>query len=73
MKSMKKILALVLVLTMALTLMVGCGGKTETAAPAASESEASIAAGSQPVAVPDFTSGRWLAPRPDPARADFEC
>ena len=36
-------------------------------------SEASIAAGSQPVAVPDFTSGRWLAPKPDPARADFEC
>lgn len=39
MKSMKKILALVLVLTMALTLMVGCGGKTEPAAPAATESE----------------------------------
>lgn len=33
--------------------------------------EQSIAMGSQPVAIPDFTDGRWCVPRPNPARADF--
>ena len=35
-------------------------------------SEASIAAGSMPVAVPDFTSGRWCDRVPNPARGEFE-
>ena len=35
-------------------------------------SEASIAAGSAPVAVPDFTSGRWVTARRSPSRADFD-
>lgn len=34
-------------------------------------SEQSIALGSQPVAVPDFTCNRWCLPRPNPARADL--
>ena len=36
-------------------------------------SEASIAAGSMPVAIPDFTTGRWVLPRKNPARSEFEC
>ena len=36
-------------------------------------SEASIAAGSLPMAIPDFTQGRWVLPRKDPNRAEFEC
>ena len=36
-------------------------------------SEASIAAGSMPVAIPDFTCGRWVMPRSSAARAEFEC
>jgi len=35
-------------------------------------SEESIAMGSAPVAIPDFTNGRWCLPRPNPARAEFE-
>lgn len=35
-------------------------------------SEASIAAGSQPVAIPDFTGGRWMTPRHSAAREDFQ-
>lgn len=34
-------------------------------------SENSIALGSQPVIVPDFTNGRWTLPRPNPARSTF--
>ena len=36
-------------------------------------SEASIAAGSAPVAIPDFTAGKWVMPRRSAARAEFEC
>lgn len=35
-------------------------------------SEQSIALGSQPVAIPDFTNGRWCLPRPNSARSVFE-
>ena len=35
-------------------------------------SEASVAAGSQPVAVPDFTNGRWMESRLCAAREDFQ-
>ena len=35
-------------------------------------SEASIAAGSMPVAIPDFTGGKWVLPRSCPSRRDFE-
>ena len=35
-------------------------------------SEASIAMGSAPVDIPDFTGGRWLCPRVNPARSDFD-
>ena len=35
-------------------------------------SEASIAAGSMPVAIPDFTSGRWVMPRKTSSREDFD-
>ncbi len=35
-------------------------------------SEASIAAGSQPVAVPDFTNGRWVTARASAAREEFQ-
>ena len=35
-------------------------------------SEASIASGSAPVAIPDFTGGRWITSRRSPAREDFE-
>lgn len=35
-------------------------------------SEASIAMGSQPVAVPDFTGGRWVTGRSNSARAEFD-
>lgn len=35
-------------------------------------SEASIAAGSQPVAVPDFTGGRWVTARESDAREAFQ-
>ena len=35
-------------------------------------SEASIATGSAPVAIPDFTTGRWCLPRKNPARAAFD-
>ena len=35
-------------------------------------SEASIAAGSMPVAIPDFTGGKWVLPRSRPSRRDFE-
>ena len=34
--------------------------------------EASIATGSAPVAIPDFTAGRWCLPRKNPARAPFD-
>ena len=34
--------------------------------------EASIATGSAPVAIPDFTTGRWCLPRKNPARAPFD-
>lgn len=35
-------------------------------------SEQSIATGSQPIAIPDFTNGRWCLPRKNPAREAFE-
>ncbi len=35
-------------------------------------SEESIAKGSMPVAIPDFTSGRWYNKRENPNRAEFE-
>ena len=35
-------------------------------------SEASIAAGSQPMPVPDFTGGTWVQREKNPARAEFE-
>ena len=35
-------------------------------------SEESIALGSQPLAIPDFTSGRWTQPRKNPARKEFD-
>ena len=35
-------------------------------------SEASIAMGSAPVEIPDFTGGRWVTARTNPARADFD-
>ncbi len=35
-------------------------------------SEQSIALGSQPVSIPDFTGGGWLMPRKNDARQDFE-
>lgn len=35
-------------------------------------SEASIAAGSQPVAIPDFTNGRWVTARLSAAREEFQ-
>ena len=35
-------------------------------------SEQSIAMGSQPVPIPDFTNGRWCLPRKTPARSVFE-
>ena len=35
-------------------------------------SEQSIAAGSMPVAIPDFTSGRWCDREKNTARAEFE-
>ena len=34
-------------------------------------SEASIAAGSAPIDIPDFTGGRWLSPRRSESRSDF--
>ena len=36
-------------------------------------SEASIASGSMPMTFPDFTNGRWVEARLNPARADFDC
>ena len=36
-------------------------------------SEASVAAGSMPVAIPDFTSGRWMMARSTASRSVFEC
>lgn len=35
-------------------------------------SEESIALGSQPVSIPDFTNGRWCESRKNPARAEFD-
>lgn len=35
-------------------------------------SEQSIALGSAPVAIPDFTGGRWCLPRNNPARGEFD-
>lgn len=35
-------------------------------------SEESIAQGSAPVSIPDFTNGRWCLPRSNPARAEFD-
>ena len=35
-------------------------------------SEASIAAGSAPMAIPDFTMGRWVMPRSSASRIEFE-
>lgn len=35
-------------------------------------SEESIAQGSAPVSIPDFTGGRWCLPRSNPARAEFD-
>ena len=35
-------------------------------------SEASIAAGSLPMAIPDFTDGRWITERRSESRADFD-
>ena len=35
-------------------------------------SENSIASGSMPVAIPDFTSGKWCLNRKNPAREPFE-
>ncbi len=35
-------------------------------------SEESIAKGSMPIAIPDFTSGRWCLPKKNPARTVFE-
>ena len=35
-------------------------------------SEQSIAMGSAPVAIPDFTGGRWCLPRKNPAREEFD-
>jgi hypothetical protein len=35
-------------------------------------SEASIAAGSAPMAIPDFTMGKWEMPRSSAARSEFE-
>ena len=35
-------------------------------------SEASIAAGSAPMAIPDFTMGKWVMPRSSATRCEFE-
>ena len=34
--------------------------------------EQSIATGSQPIAIPDFTNGRWCLPRKNASRSDFD-